>query len=313
MGTSKGTGSQAQTSSATLNIGGNHVQITNPDKMLFPEMGITKGRFIQELVRLSPYLLPACEGRYLTTIRYPDGVSGKFFYQKNAPEPTPPYVQTAVSEGISYVVLNDITTLLWLGNLACIEYHPSLHKVHDPLPTEWIIDLDPSVEEEPRIMEAASLVGDMLEPLGLRSVPKTSGATGVQIVIPIEQGPSFTQLKELGHVVAAYLCERHPKLFTIERFKKNRGTNIYIDYMQHDKGRTIAAPYTPRATRYASVSMPLTWDEVRRNPMPRDFHLLNAADRLQLTGDLIQLEPKQHIEPVLEALASHIAALQKRR
>lgn len=220
MGTSKGTRSQAQTSSATLNIGGNHVQITNPDKMLFPEMGITKGRFMQELVRLSPYLLPACEGRYLTTIRYPDGVSGKFFYQKNAPEPTPPYVKTAVSEGISYVVLNDITTLLWLGNLACIEYHPSLHKVHDPLPTEWIIDLDPSVEEEPRIMEAASLVGDMLEQLGLRSVPKTSGATGVQIVIPIEQGPSFTQLKELGHVVAAYLCERHPKLFTIERFKK---------------------------------------------------------------------------------------------
>lgn len=313
MGKSRGNTGRAHTSSATLDIGGHQVNITNPDKILFPEMGITKGRFMQELIRLSPYLLPACSGRFLTTIRYPDGVNGKFFYQKNAPEPTPPFVRTALSEGISYVVLNDIATLLWLGNLACIEYHPSLHKVDDPLPSEWIIDLDPSVEEEPRIMEAAVLVGEMLAQLGLRSVPKTSGATGVQIVIPIEHGPTFTQLKELGHVVAAYLCERNPGLFTIERFKKHRGTNIYIDYMQHDKGRTLAAPYTPRATRYASVSMPLTWEEVRLDPKPRDFHLLNAVDRLNTTGDLIQLEPKQRIEPVLAALSNQIAALQKRR
>lgn len=129
-------------------------------------------------------------------------------------------------------------------------------------------------------------------------------------MIPIARGPSFTQLKELGHVVAVYLCERYPKLFTIERFKKNRGTHIYIDYMQHDKGRTITAPYTPRATRYATVSMPLTWEEVKRDPKPRDFHLLNAADRLQQKGDLIPMEPKQQIEPVLLALANQIQALQ---
>ncbi|MCM3338285.1 non-homologous end-joining DNA ligase [Paenibacillus sp. MER TA 81-3] len=296
-------GKQASTA---LNVDGHELVITNPNKMLWPEMGITKVRFIQELIRLSPFLLPACRDRYLTTIRYPNGVDGHFFYQKNAPAPTPAFVHTAVQEGIEYVVLQHVPTLIWLGNLACIEYHPSLHRVHDPFPSEWIIDLDPSVQEEERIMEAAAIVGQLLQQLGIHSIPKTSGATGVQLVIPIKKGPSFTQLKELGLLLATYLCEQHPKLFTIERFKKNRGDRIYIDYMQHDAGRTIAAPYTPRATRYASVSMPLTWDEVNRNPKPREFNLLNAAERLQAIGDLIQQAVPQPIEAVLQALSAQM-------
>lgn len=152
-----------------------------------------------------------------------------------------------------------------------------------------------------------------MERIGIRTIPKTSGATGVQLIVPIKRGPTFMQLRELGEMLAIYLCELHPQLFTIERLKKNRGTRIYIDYMQHDVSRTIAAPYTPRATPYASVSMPLTWNEVKRNPKPRDYHLLNAADRLAQVGDLIRDAEPQAIEPILEAFSSQIQASRSRR
>lgn len=298
---------------ASLMVEGHELQITNPNKLLWPEAGITKTDYIREMIRLSPYLLAACRDRFLTTIRYPHGVQGEFFYQKNVPPAAPSFVETAMSGDIRYIVLQNVPTLLWLANLACIEFHPSLHRIGDPLPAEWIIDLDPSVREEERIMEAAWIVGEAMERIGIRTIPKTSGATGVQLIVPIKRGPTFMQLRELGEMLAVYLCELHPQLFTIERLKKNRGTRIYIDYMQHDASRTIAAPYTPRATPYASVSMPLTWDEVRRNPKPRDYHLLNAAERLAQVGDLIREAEPQAIEPILEAFSSQIQASRARR
>lgn len=283
----------------TIQIEGHELTITNPNKPLWPEMGITKLMYLQKLIVLSPYLLPYCRNRYLTVIRYPHGVHGKSFYQKNAPEPLPPFVRTAISGDIRYVHLDSLPTLIWLGNLACLEFHPSFEWIGTDRPAEWMIDIDPSREEEPRLMEAVSLVGNVLDSLGIASVPKTSGATGVQIYVPIREGYTFRQLRTLGEFIGRFLTEKHPDLFTLERMKKDRGGKIYFDYLQHWPGKTLSAPYTPRARPGATVSTPLTWDEVRRGADPARFNLLTIEERLKENGDLIRRVPPQNLDPIL--------------
>jgi bifunctional non-homologous end joining protein LigD len=290
----------SRTVKGTIMVDGQEVTVSNPNKMLWPEMGITKAIFLERLTALSPWLLKHCADRYLTTIRFPDGVHGKSFYQKNSPEPTPSYVNIAVNEGIRYVQLDSLPALLWLGNLACLEFHASFERISNPVrPTEWVLDLDPSREEEPRIMEAASLVGDLLQSLGIVSIPKTSGATGVQIIVPVVPELAFDELRQIGEFVGAYLADKHPKLFTIERLKKNRGELIYVDYLQHYQGKTIIAPYSPRARAGASVSTPLHWHEVRANAAITDFNLLNMTDRLRREGDLLDSVRPQSLRQIL--------------
>lgn len=287
-----------------LKLGDYELNVTHPDKMIWPDMNITKLDYIQLLAKLGPYLLPHSTGRYLTTIRYPEGIAGTSFYQKNAPKPTPPFVRIAQDGTIHYVVLDSMETLVWLGSLYSLELHVSCEIIGDPLPDRWILDIDPSLEEEPRIMEAASLVGELLHSLGLDAVPKTSGATGVQVVMPIERGPTFDELRAFGKFVSEYLTVRNPKLFTVERFKKDRGTLIYLDYLQFHPGRTLAAPYTPRARPGAPVSTPLSWDEVARNPAPTDYNLLNIEQRLQERGELISQMKPQPLGRVLKSISS---------
>ncbi len=227
--------------------------------------------------------------------------TANFFYQKNCPQPQPDFVHLAPLDAIAYIHLDSLPVLLWLGNLACLEFHASFDRINEPeRPTEWIIDLDPSLEEEPRIMEAASHVGKLLLSLGIQSVPKTSGATGVQIVVPLEQDLTFDELRRIGQFVGEYLSRSHPGLFTIERMKKDRGDLIYFDYLQHYRGKTISAPYTPRAKKAASVSTPLTWDEVGRDVKPADYHLLNIMQRLHSRGDLLDSVAAQNLRPILK-------------
>lgn len=285
-----------------LKLGEFELQVSHPDKLIWPDANITKLDYLQHLAALGPYLLPHSERRYLTTVRYPEGVAGKSFYQKNAPQPTPSYVRTAVGGDIQYIVLDTMPTLLWLGSLYCLEFHVSCEQIGDTLPDRWILDIDPSQEHEPRLMEATALVGELLHSLGLDAVPKTSGATGVQVVMPIERGPTFDDLRFFGKFVSEYLTARHPKLFTVARFKKDRQSLIYLDYLQFYTGRTLAAPYTPRARLGAPVSTPLSWEEVRRNPSASDFHLLNIGQRLQERGDLIRQLPPQPLKRVLDSI-----------
>lgn len=295
------TGAKAK-AKGTVIVDGHEITITNPEKVLWPERGITKVMYLEKLLELAPYLLKYCRNRYLTTIRFPHGIHDKSFYQKNCPEPAPPFVRTAKLESINYVVLDSIPTLLWLGNLACLEFHPSFHYLNDTLPAEWVIDIDPSLDYEPRIMQATLLIGEALDKMNIRAVPKTSGATGVQLYIPIARGYTFEQLRRIGQFIGTYMTQLHPKLFTIERLKKNRGDLIYIDYLQHWYGKTLSSPYTPRARAAASVSTPLEWSEVERNADPRDFHLLNIKERLDRKGDLIESVPPQRLEHVLSVI-----------
>ncbi|NHN34463.1 non-homologous end-joining DNA ligase [Paenibacillus agricola] len=288
--------------SGIVEIEGNEIAVTHPDKWLWPELEINKFVYLQKLVLLAPYLMRYCQDRYLTTIRFPDGIHGKSFYQKNAPKPLPPYVHTAEKEGIHYINLDSLSTLIWLGNLAAVEFHPSFERIGGQAPAEWVLDIDPSVEDEPRLMEAVAIIGETLHSLGIQSVPKTSGATGVQIIIPITEGHTFAQLKKIGGFVSKYLVERNPQLFTIERLKKNRGTRIYIDYVQHALGKSLSAPYTPRARQQATVSTPLFWQEVEHNISPHAFNLWTIEERLAKHGDLISQVQKQDLNPIIDRI-----------
>ncbi|CAI6031910.1 non-homologous end-joining DNA ligase [Cohnella sp. JJ-181] len=288
--------------SYTIEVEGCEIKVTNPAKLLWPEAGIHKAMYLQKLVALSPYLLPYCRDRYMTSIRYPDGAGGKSFYQKHAPDPLPPYVRTAVREEVRYIVVDSLPTLLWMGNLAALEFHPSFEYVGGEEPAEWVLDIDPSDALRGRLMEAISLIGEALEGMGIASVPKTSGATGVQIVVPILPGYSFEQLRRAGAFVGKYLSEKYPKLFTVERLIRNRKDLIYVDYVQHAAGKSLSAPYTPRGRPNATVSTPLTWEEVRRGVDPGAFTLLTIEDRLAEKGDLIGQAPKQSLEEILRFL-----------
>lgn len=292
----------AVSTKGTLLVEGHELTITNPNKLLWPEMGITKADYLAKLTELSPFLLRYCRNRHLTTIRFPNGYNEKSFYQKNAPDPVPSFVKLAPLDGINYINLDSLPTLIWLGNLACLEFHPSFHRIGETLPAEWVIDIDPSLEEEPRIMEAAHIIGEVLDSLHIQSVPKTSGATGVQIYIPIQHGYTFEQLRRIGHFIGAFVVKKYPNLFTIERFKKNRGDKIYVDYLQHWYGKTLSAPYTPRAKKDASVSTPLLWKEVELRPSIRDFNLHTLMNRLRTYGDLIEQVPPQNLNAILERL-----------
>ena len=288
--------------SGTIIVNGEQLRVTNPNKPLWPEAGITKLEYLERLIALSPYLLEYTKNRHLTAIRWPHGAEGEFFYQKNCPKGAPPFVRTAPLGGIDYIVLDSLPTLLWLGNLACLEFHPSLHYVGEELPAEWLIDIDPTLEDEPRLMEAAKIVVDLLASLRIESIAKTSGATGVQIYIPIRYGYTFEQLRAIGKFLADYVVEAHPDLFTVERLKKDRGALIYFDYLQHWYGKTLAAPYTPRARGRGQVSTPLLYDELHPRVKPSDFHLRNIESRLAAYGDLIRRIPPQSLDHVLSVL-----------
>lgn len=288
--------------SCQIKIGQQHITVSNPEKLLWYDPPISKLEYIHKLSLLSPYLLTYTKNRYLTTIRFPDGIDGEHFYQKNCPRATPDYVQTSVRNGINYVELNTLPTLIWLANLACLEFHPSFEYVGSDVPAEWVIDIDPSMPQEPRLIEAVQIVGELLESLHIESVPKTSGATGMQIFIPIERRYSFEQLRGLSQLIGQYLVKKHPDLFTLERLIKHRKNRIYIDYLQHWHGKTLSAPYTPRARVQAPVSTPLRWQELHPSLQPQDFNLLNIEQRLQSSGDLIAAVPLQSLDHLLESI-----------
>lgn len=263
------------------------VKVSNPEKELFP--GITKWMYVQYLGVLAPYLLPYCRDRLLTTIRFPNGVSGKSFYQKHVPISKPSFVITRKIEGIEYILLQNTPTLIWLANLACLEFHVSFHTWQElNKPTELVFDLDPTDSSFDGVKEVALFTREVLLGMGLDGLVKTSGASGLQIYVPIKQIYTFEETRKVSQFTAHYLAEKYPKLITTERRVKDRGTKVYFDYLQHWRGKTLIAPYSPRATKGATVSTPLLWEELQGDITPKQFTLTNILERLKTKGDLFQ-------------------------
>lgn len=286
------------------------ITITNPNKILWPDLQITKLEYIQYLIDMSDYLLPYVKNRLLTTIRYPDGVDGKFFYQKNIPDYAPDWILRREWKGTTYILLNDLPTLIWLGNQACLEFHVPFNVYDDDQhPSEIVFDLDPSDPDNFRlVLDVALLIKEILDSLGLVSIPKTSGATGLQIYIPIQKRYTYAETNKFNAFIARYLAEKYPQLVTLERLVKKRGNKLYVDYLQHGEGKTLAAPYFPRARKKATVSAPVSWEEVQTGLHPHDFTLFNIKERVKEKGDLFSLvtteKLEQSLDPILDAITS---------
>ncbi|MFC7440570.1 non-homologous end-joining DNA ligase [Laceyella putida] len=289
-----------------VKVDGMELKISNPEKLLFPH--VSKWEFILTYYRLAPYLLPYCRDRALTTIRFPDGVNGKSFYQKNVPAHRPDWIETKRDGEVEYVLLNNAPTLIWLANLACVELHVSFNTIHDPLmPTELVFDLDPSVPDFLRVVEVALLIRELLHKLNLDGIVKTSGASGLQIYIPLEPRYTYEQTRKVGKFISHYLAELHPALVTVERMVNKRGNKVYFDYLQHWHKKTLIAPYSLRAVPEATVSTPLLWEELTPELTPKQFTSANIFDRLEKKGDLFAdgLRKKIRLDDILQFIERH--------
>lgn len=279
------------------------VQLSNPDKLLFPEAGITKLDYVKSLHELSPFLLYYTKNRNLTTIHYPDGVGEKSYYQKNIPSHAPDFIERRMTDGIEYAVLDSLEALLWMGNMAALEFHIPFNAMDSPdYPDALVFDLDPSEGQTfPQVAEAALIVNETLEELGINSFCKTSGATGIQVAIPTGRKLHYDDAREINQFFGRYFAEKYPKIFTVERKVNDRGKKLYFDYLQMWRGKTIISPYSPRATKTANVSTPLLWKELEKGVVPEDFTLKTIGKRLKKLGDIYQPVFTSGMEPGLQA------------
>jgi bifunctional non-homologous end joining protein LigD len=299
----------------TVEIQGKELQLSNLDKVLYPEAGFTKGQVIDYYVRVAPLLLPHLRDRPLTMKRYPNGVNGPFFYEKNAPSHRPEWVQTAPvwSEGnqrtMHYLLGQDLPTMVWLANLADLELHTSLSLAKDVLqPTMIVFDLDPGPPANiVQCCQVGLWVKDIFEQLGLESFAKTSGSKGLQIYIPLNTPLTYDQTKPFAHELARRLEREHPELVVSDMKKALRVGKVLVDWSQNDDHKTTICVYSLRAKERPTVSTPVTWDEVRRTLKKKDagelvFEAGKLLERVERVGDLF--EPVIRLKQRLPALAA---------
>jgi bifunctional non-homologous end joining protein LigD len=300
---------------SAVDIQGRHLKLSNLEKVLYPAVGFTKQQVIDYYARIAPALIPHLAGRALTRKRYPDGVEGEPFFEKNAPMHKPDWVKTApVWSGrnrrtVNYVVADDLPTLVWLANLAALELHPSLALAKDiTCPTEMVFDLDPG---PPANIVQCCQVGlwlrEIFEHFGLKSFPKTSGSKGLQIYVPLNTPTTYDATKMFAHALAQLLEHDHRDLVLSEMSKQARTGKVFVDWSQNDEHKTTVAVYSLRAREHPTVSTPVTWEEVERafkkkNPELLVFEAPQVVARVEKLGDLFEpvLELKQKL-PDLKA------------
>jgi bifunctional non-homologous end joining protein LigD len=279
---------------ATLTVGGREVRLTNLRKPFWSERHISKGDLIQYYADVAPVLLPHIADRAMVMKRYPHGAAGEFFFMKRAPEPRPAWIRTcAIDHGskgtIDFPVIDDVASLLWVINLGCIDLNQWYAKCDDVDRPDYLhFDLDPG-EGAPfdRVRETALIVREALDVLGMKPLVKTSGSKGLHIYVPIVRGPVQKTVWTFGKALAVELASRHPALMTSEyRVAKRPRGRVLVDYNQNAWGRTLASIYSVRPTPAASVSTPLSWDEVSQGVRIEDFRLDNVRPRIAKAGDL---------------------------
>jgi bifunctional non-homologous end joining protein LigD len=288
--------------------------ITHPEKILFPDDGITKGELASYYEMIAPVMLPHLRRRPITMERFHRGIGAPGFFQKDVVKGFPDWlerVEVPKKKGtVHHPMANDVRSLLWLANQNSITIHvwpsrtPNLYQ-----PDICIFDLDPSNEDDLDVLRAAALqVRDLLDELGLRSWIKTSGSKGFHIAVPLDGKSEFREVARFAHKVAATLVSRDPDHLTLEFLKVDRAGRILVDTGRNGYSATYAATYTVRARPGAPVSAPCTWEEVERGDVgPRTFTIRTMAQRLAATGDLWAdlLKKKQSLKnPINRVLTS---------
>jgi bifunctional non-homologous end joining protein LigD len=278
-----------------VDVEGHRLSLSNLDKVMYPETGFTKGQVIDYYTRIAPVLLPHLHDRPLTLKRYPNGVEGGHFYEKQCPSHRPDWVRSEPvelsSKTIEFCICDDLPTLVWLANLADLELHPSLSKVPEvERPTLMAFDLDPGpgtglVE----CCEVALLLRDALARLELDCFPKTSGSKGLQIYVPlnVDDVDYDHGTKPISNALARHLESEHPNLIVSQQKKELRKNRVLIDWSQNDEHKTTVSVYSLRARERPTVSTPLSWDEVEEGDA--DALVFEAEDvlaRVEESGDL---------------------------
>jgi bifunctional non-homologous end joining protein LigD len=273
-----------------VGVEGRRLSLSNLSKVMYPEVGFTKGEVIDYYTRVSEAVLPHLRDRPLTLKRYPNGVEGQYFYEKNCPSHAPEWVRREEVSGIAYCVCDDLPTLVWLANLADLELHPSLSLSHDiERPTVMAFDLDPGAPAGlAECCEVAVVLRDALSLIGLDSYAKTSGSKGLQVYVPVNTEVDYDHgTKRLSQALARHLEAQHPKLIVSSQRKELRKGKVLIDWSQNDEHKTTVAVYSLRARERPTVSTPLLWEEVESaDPGALVFEAADVLERVAEHGDL---------------------------
>jgi len=273
-----------------VDVEGRHVTLTNLEKVLYPG-GFTKGQVVDYYSRIAPVLLPHLAGRAVTRKRYPDGVQGPVFFEKNAPRGTPDWVHTEVlpspgsskgRDSIEYVVIDDLATLVWTANLAALELHTHLWKIGRTAPDLLVFDLDPG--QPATIVECCAVALLLRDRLDLELFPKTSGSKGMQLYAKAPAGDTSAYAKQL----AEQLERSHPDLVVSRMTKAVRPGKVFVDWSQNNRAKTTVTVYSLRARDEPTVSTPVSWDEVAACRRPGDlvFTSDDVLARVEADGDL---------------------------
>ena len=307
---------------SVIEVEGRQLKLSNLDKVLYPQAGFTKGQVLDYYIRIAPVLLPHLSRRPLTMKRYPEGVDGIFFYEKNCPKHRPDWVKTAKiwSEGnqrfMFYCVAEDLPTLVWMANLADLELHTSLSVAQEMnCPTVIAFDLDPGPPADiVQCCQVGLWVKEIFEEFGMQAFAKTSGSKGLQVYVPLNTQVTYDQTKPFAHAIARILEDRHPDRVVSDMKKSLRASKVFVDWSQNDVHKTTICVYSLRAKERPTVSTPVTWEEVEGCLKKGDPELLVFAsdqtlERVNKMRDLFEpaLTLKQRL-PHVEALQNPQAA-----
>lgn len=276
-----------------VRVEGHKLSLTHLQKNYWPKEGFTKGDVIRYYRDMAPFILPYLQDRPQSLHRFPNGIDGQSFYQKDTKGRAPRWAKTfsriseSDGETKNYLVCDGEASLLYMANLGCIEMNPWHARRSSPLRPDWcVIDLDPGDISFSKVIQTANVVKQLLDGLAIPSFPKTSGATGLHIYIPLGAKYSYEQSRHLAELVANLAHHELPRFTSLERNPRKRKDKIYIDYLQNREIQTVCAPYSLRPRPGATVSAPLRWEEVKKGLTPSQFTIRNMGERLKKEGDL---------------------------
>lgn len=303
------TPSESLTTTEEISINRHSLKLTNLNKIFWPKEKYTKGDLINYYREIAPFILPHLINRPQSLLRYPDGIGGMKFFQKDAGNLKAEWVMRAQvkhgKEKIEYLLCQNEASLVYLINLGCIDLNPWSSRIHKlDYPDYLVIDLDPKEASFQTVIEVALACRKVLEKLNIESFPKTSGASGMHIYIPMGAKYDYETVKNFAHLLCIEINKLVPEITTLERVVKKRHNKVYLDFLQNNRGQTLASVYSVRARPEATVSTPLKWEEVTKSLKVTDFTIKNLPTRLQKHGDLFKgvLGKAVNIKQILKKL-----------